>query len=145
MRRLPKENEPTAEQFNGYVQSPLWGELSNWLQQIYNIKPLPSFSNCNMDKGFWKGWHVKFKKSGKALCTLYPKDGHFYALVVVGEKESVEAELLIPMCCEYTQELYASVEACMGGKWLMFEVKNDDILRDIKELVIIRVKPKPKK
>lgn len=30
---------------------------------------------------------MKYRKSGRSLCTLYPMDGHFVALVVIGEHE----------------------------------------------------------
>jgi AraC family transcriptional regulator len=91
-----------------------------------------------MQKGFWKGWNVKYKKGGKSLCTLYPKQGYFISLVVVGAKESAEAEMLIPMCDEYTQELYSQTTFATGGKWLMIEVRNENILRDVITLIALR-------
>ena len=57
-----KENEPTCEQIQEYVNTALWGELADYLQQTYNIKPQIEYSGCMMDKGAWKGWNVKYKK-----------------------------------------------------------------------------------
>ena len=59
-----------------------------------------------MDGGYWKGWNVKYKKSGKSLCTLYPKQGYILALMPVGLREMNEAELLMPSCTQYTRTLF---------------------------------------
>ena len=136
------ENQPTDKDIGGFIGNDLWWEINAYLQETYSVQPKMTYSNCAMDKGLWKGWNVKYQKSGKALCTLYPRQGFFVALVVIGAKEMTEAELLMPMCCEYTQKLFNDVQVCMGGKWLAMEVTDNDILNDIKSLILLRVKPK---
>ena len=135
-----KEMQPTQEQIAQYVESPLWQELNSHLSQTYKIAPKMDYSDCLMDNGFWRGWNVKYKKSGKSLCTLYPKQGRFIALVVVGAKESAEADLLIPLCDEYTQALYNQTKTHMGGKFLTIEVTSESILRDLMQLTALRVR-----
>lgn len=139
------ENQPTDKEICGFIGNDLWRELNAYLQETYSIQPKMTYSNCSMDKGIWKGWNVKFQKSGKALCTLYPKHGFFNVLVVIGAKEMTEAELLVPFCCEYTQNLFNETETHMGGKWLMMCVMDANILEDVKKLVALRVSPKYKK
>ncbi len=136
------ENQPTDKDICGFIGNDLWRELNDYLQETYSIQPKMTYSNCSMDKGLWKGWNVKYQKSGKALCTLYPRAGHFVAMVVIGAKEMTEAELLMPMCCEYTQKLFNGMGVCMGSKWLVMEVAGDDIVSDVKRLITLRVKPK---
>jgi hypothetical protein len=75
------EKQPTENQIKKFVNTPLWDDLANYLQETYNVKPKYSYSNCSMNKGSWKGWNVKFQKSSKTLCTLYPKPGFFMALI----------------------------------------------------------------
>ena len=133
-----KGNEPSADQVCQYVCTPLWDDLSEHLRQAYNIQPKLFYSGCAMDKGYWKGWNIKYKKSGKALCSLYPKEGYFLALIAVGPKEIVEADLLAPLCCEYTQNLYNRSAFGNSGKSLAFEVTNEDILRDVKSFIALR-------
>ena len=132
------ESPPTSEQIEDFVASPLWRELNSYLRQAYKIEPKTEHSGCSMDKGEWKGWNVKYKKSGKALCTLYPKQGYFIALIAVGKKEITEAGLLIPLCDEYTQELYNQTKFHMGGKSLAVEVTSGEIVRDVKNLIALR-------
>lgn len=76
------------------------------------------------------------------MCTLYPMDGYFIALVVVGKKEVTEAEFMLPTFSQYTQDLYNKTDFYIGGKWLMMHVTDIEILEDIKRLIRIRVKPK---
>ena len=131
--------EPSDEQIKEFVNTPLWDDLTNYLQQTYNVKPKLFYSNCSMQEGFWKGWNVKYKKSGKSLCTLYPKQGYFIALTAVGAKEVVDADLLIPICDEYTQNLYSQTKSGVNGKSLAVEVTSENILRDVRNLIALRV------
>ncbi|MDR0768021.1 MAG: DUF3788 domain-containing protein [Methanosarcinales archaeon] len=131
--------EPSENQIREFVVTPLWDDLANYLQQTYNVQPKLFFSCCSMDKGFWQGWNVKYKKSGKALCTLYPKQGYFIALIAVGAKESAEADVLIPFCDEYTQNLYNRAKFGSAVKSLAVEVTSENILRDVKSLITLRV------
>lgn len=133
------ENEPSNRQIAEFVDMRLWDHLSDYLQQTYHVKPKNFYSNCAMDNNFWKGWNVKYQKSGKALCTLYPKPGYFIALIHVGAKESAGADLLISLCDEYTQELYKQSKLGTSGKSLAINVTSESILRDVKELIALRV------
>jgi AraC family transcriptional regulator len=136
-----KENEPSGEQIQDFVATPLWDKLADYLQQTYKIKPKIEYSSCAMDKGAWKGWNVKYKKGGKSLCTLYPKQGYFLSLITVAEKDAEEADLLIQHCTDYIKEMYNRTEFGKNyGKMLGIEVTSEDILSDMKELMALRVK-----
>jgi len=138
-----KEHEPSVEQIQEFVATPLWSDLVDYLQQTYNIKPKIEYSGCMMDKGAWKGWNVKYKKGGKSLCTLYPKQGYFLSLITIAEKDAAEADLIVPFCTDYVQELYRHTGFGKNyGKMLGIEVTNKDILRDMKEFMALRVKTK---
>ena len=133
-----KDHEPSNGQIREFVDTTLWDDLDNYLQKTYAVKPKLSHSNCSMDKGFWKGWNVKYQKSGKALCTVYPKQGYFMMLIPVGAKEIAEADLLIPTCGDYMQNLYNNTKSGTFGKSLAVEVTNENILRDVKSLIALR-------
>jgi AraC family transcriptional regulator len=100
--------EPLNNEIKEYVNTPLWDVLADYLQETYNVKPKLFYSCCSMDKGSWKGWNVKYKKSSKSLCTLYPKQGYFTALITV------------------------------SGKSHVIEVTNESTLRDLKELIALQ-------
>ena len=134
-----KEHQPSHDHIQEFVATPLWAELAGYLQQTYNVKPKLSYSACSMDKGSWKGWNVKYQKNGKALSTLYPKQGYFVVLINMGARELPRAELLIPHCSEYIQKLYTASKTGTSGKSLAIHVTSEAVLRDLKELIALRV------
>lgn len=130
--------QPTEENIREFINNDLWQELNIYLQETYDTLPQTTYSGCSMQKG----WNVKYRKKGKSLCTLYPMQGYFIALVVIGVREMNEAELLMPLCSEYTQNLFEQTVSGYGGKWLMIEVKNRDILNNVKNLIGLRIRHK---
>lgn len=130
------DNEPTDEQIAAFIDSDLWGNLNTFLQENYGVEHTKSFSACSGQPG----WNVKYKKAGRSLCTLYPMKGYFIALVVIGSKEYEEALETIPMCSEYTRELFENTQHSAGGRWLMINVTNEAILEDAKRLIQVRRK-----
>lgn len=135
-----EDNQPTLEDMDKYIKNSLWHEIHQFLQETYGVSPKMSYSSCSMQKG----WNIKYQKSGKSLCTLYPMQGFFIALVVIGAKENAEAELFIPFCCDYIKDLYHQTIFSAGGRWLMIHVTDANILEDTKKLIQLRVKPKQK-
>lgn len=71
------------------------------------------YSRCSMQAG----WNIKYKKGGKSLCTLYPMQGYFIALVVVGSHELMEAEFLMPQCSDYVQTVFKNTKTGNGQKY----------------------------
>lgn len=131
-------SQPAMENIKAFVKSDLWNELCSYLESTYSISPKIEYSKCSMQKG----WNVKYKKAGKSLCTLYPMDGWFIALVVIGEKEQTDAELLMPACSIYVQRLFNETVFSAGGRWLMIEVRERAVLEDVQKLAQIRNKHK---
>lgn len=131
--KLDKSVKPDIETVDAFVSFPLWTELRSYLEATYQSKPLLEYSGCSVP-----GWNVKYRKSGRGLCTLYPMEGWFIALVVIGEREKEEAELVLPTLSPYLQKLYAETKEGMGQRWLMTEVRNEAVLEDVKKLIAIR-------
>ncbi|MPM45784.1 hypothetical protein SDC9_92476 [bioreactor metagenome] len=88
------------------------------------------------------GWNVKYKKSSRSICTLYPKENHFTCLISIGIKEAVETELIMQSFDLYLMELYQNTKPFNGSRWLMIDVTSQEILENVKTLINIRVKPK---
>ena len=74
--------QPTLQEIGERIKSPLWNELCGYIEAAYGVQPSVEYSKCSGAPG----WNVKYKKGGKALCTLYPGEGCFTALVAVGQK-----------------------------------------------------------
>ena len=79
-----KENQPSEaeiKEFVGTEISALFIDLDNHLRERYKINPELTYSSCAMDNNIWRGWNIKYKKSGKSLCTIYPQQGYFLVLI----------------------------------------------------------------
>ncbi len=118
-----KEKSPSMEQITDFINNPLWEEFNSRIQSAYQVKPRLEHSCCSMQAG----WNIKYKKGGKSLCTLYPMEGYFIALVVVGNHELSEAELLLPLCSEYVQTVFKNTKVGNGqslsfAAWQLFKV-----------------------
>ncbi len=125
---------PTWEQITEYIGSPLWADFNERIQSAYQIKPCMEHSRCSMQAG----WNIKYKKGGKSLCTLYPMQGYFIALVVVGSREFTEAEFLMPQCSDYVQTVFKNTKIGNGQKWLMLDVRDRGIMDDVFSLINLR-------
>lgn len=134
---FPSTTAPVFDEIGAFIASPLWGEINTQLQQRYGVKPALTYSGCSMQQG----WNIKYKKSGKSLCTLYPMRGYFIALVVVGKKEMDRAQSIIGTCSDYVQDVFQQAKEGMGQKWLMIEVTQEEILDDAMKLIALRVTP----
>jgi hypothetical protein len=62
-------------------------------------------------------------------------------LITVSEKNATEANMLIPLCCDYMRDLYNRGEfKSHYGKMMGIEVTSDEILRDMKEFIALRAR-----
>ncbi|MCC0638398.1 MULTISPECIES: DUF3788 domain-containing protein [unclassified Clostridioides] len=130
-----QDNKPTFEQIKEFINSPLWDKLNSILSSTYSVEPKLEYSKCSMQRG----WNVKYKKRGKSLCTLYPQEGSFKALVIVNESNRVEVDLFINTCCDYIKQLYNEIKFFNGSKWLMIQIDSMSALNDTLELIKLRV------
>ncbi len=134
------EHKPSFEDIRNYIGSAKynWDELVLYIEESYNPKQQLDYSKCSAQPG----WNLKYKKSNKSICTLYPMFNYFIVLVVVGLKEEHEVELAMEagVFSEYVKNLYQKTAFSTMGRWLMIEVKHKDILNDIKQLIEIRMR-----
>lgn len=129
------DHPPAFEEVAAYVHSRLWEQARQALESEFHVAPRLEYSGCSMQKG----WNVKYRKSGKSLCTLYPMDGYFLALVVIGQKEEASMPSVLPELKEETQALYCHTPFSLGGRWLMLKVEDEASLKDLIFLVRLRM------
>ncbi|MEO1768957.1 DUF3788 domain-containing protein [Candidatus Enterococcus ferrettii] len=134
---FPAKTQPTKEQIAAFIDNPLWFQFNDYLQQAYEVEPKYSYSGCSMQAG----WNIKYVKSGKSLCTLYPMEGYFISLVVIGKKEMASAEELMPLVSPYVQKVFTGAKVGQGQKWLMLDMKEMAVLEDTLKLIALRREP----
>ncbi|SET16552.1 Protein of unknown function [Natronincola peptidivorans] len=132
---------PTYEEIVVYINEPqrlLWEDFNTFIQQSYNTSPKIAYSKCSGKPG----WNIKYKKSNKSLCTLYPEKEGFVVLLVV----LLEMVPIIEAMAEEFQsevlEVIRSAKPFNGTLWLMIEVKEGVVLEDVKQLLLMKHPPK---
>lgn len=130
-----KEYCPLLEEIGEFVNNAVFTQFCAEIKTKYKCNEKIEFSSCS-----WAyGWNVKFKKAGKSLCTIYPKEGHFTVLVVVGQKEKSAVESILHECTPKFREVYRQTKTGNGQKWLMIDLEDrDNIYTDVFRLLDIR-------
>lgn len=130
-----KNTRPTLEELAEYVGNPLFPRFCQEIKEAYHCQETIEYSRCGLEPG----WNVKFKKAGKALCTLYLREGFFTAMVVVGRREQAAVEAALPECTDRLRAVYQRTRECNGQRWLMIDLEDeDDLYKDVLRLIRIR-------
>lgn len=126
---------PTLEELGGYIKNPVFLQFCSHIKDKYKCKEKIEFSSCSWEKG----WNVKFKKAGKSLCTIYPREGYFTILVVIGAAEKMSAEAILPECTNELREIYQQTKEGNGQRWLMIDLEDkEEMYCDVLRLIEIR-------
>lgn len=128
-------HQPLLEEIGCYINNPVFMYFCTEIKEKYCCTEKIEFSSCSWEHG----WNVKFKKSGKNLCTIYPREGFFTVLVVIGQNEKEFVENILPECTPELREIYQQTKTGNGQKWLMIDLEDQDKLYDdVLRLIDIR-------
>lgn len=119
---------------------PLWQSLVGYLAENYQMAGDLSYGGKNY------GWNLWYRKSGKALVSLYPQSGSFVAQVVLG-KEQVEKALALELGAK-AGGMLRNTPQLHDGKWLFIPVTTEEDVRDVEQLLLLKkrpLKPRPGK
>ena len=133
--RYKQQQQPEMKDIADFIGNPAWEALNASLSESWGIRPKVEYSGCSMARG----WNVKYKKSGKALCTLYPGDGFFFAMVVIGMSDPEACDFVVSQCSEPVRALYEGTETFRGSKWLMVAVRDERTCEDTLRLIELRM------
>lgn len=130
-----RQYPPTLDEVSDFINNSLFMEFCSQIKEKYHCSEKIEFSSCSWEYG----WNVKFKKSGKNLCTVYPREGFFTVLVVIGQKEKDSVERILPECTPELRNIYTQTQAGNGQKWLMIDLEDkDNLFDDTLRLIEIR-------
>ncbi|MCL2310433.1 MAG: DUF3788 domain-containing protein [Proteobacteria bacterium] len=115
-----------------------WREVVDFVSAHYEMETL-------WGKGGNAGvYEYKFRKSGKTLCALYPREKGFGFRMVCGKAEREKFEAERQHFSPETQKVFDDAHQYHDGKWLMLDVKDKFFLDDIRKLLLIKKKPNKK-
>ena len=130
-----KSLRPDLEEIGKYIRNPVFTEFCQKINNTYNCNEKIEYSGCSLEKG----WNIKFKKSGKNLCTIYPREGYFTVMIVIGRKEKESVEEILPECTSELQTIYSQTKEGNEQRWLMIDLEDhEDLYRDILRFIKIR-------
>ncbi|MFW9963957.1 MAG: DUF3788 domain-containing protein [Candidatus Sifarchaeia archaeon] len=139
-RMLNKDKEPTSEDITNFIKVKRavtsWYQLQEYLNSHYYLH------NAELGFGGQKyGWCIRYRRSGKTLCTLYPEEGGFTILIVYGKSE---VEKFIEQKSELSDQivaLFQETKQFHDGKWLWIKLSDTTLLDDIKKMLYIKKSP----
>lgn len=129
-----KEKTPSMEEISAFIGNPCWERLLNTIEAEYGSKPSLHYSGCSMQRG----WNLKFRKSGRSLCTLYPTPGWYYALVVLNDLALEHARAMHESFSPAVQTLLAQAQQMKNQAWLMAEIHDQKDMEDALALLHLR-------
>ncbi len=139
-RMLDKTKSPGGEEIQAFIGQPLgelWSQLDQYLKDIYQTEPEPSYSPKS-------GWSFRYRRT-RPLCEIIPENGRFTVLVVLGAKEAAEAFAQIDALAANVRGCLENTQPYHDGRWLWIHVQDERDVEDIKHLILLKRKPVKKK
>lgn len=134
-----KANKPSEEEIASFIGEPAkeaWQETIRFVEDSYGLEPETIFY------GEKYGWTVRYRKSGKTLCSLFPEEGGFTILIVLGRKESDQFLSMRDELSSRIQKLFENAKQFHDGRWLWIRLSTKSDVDDIKRLLLIKRKTK---
>lgn len=125
------------EEILTYINEPglsWWKQINAFIQEKYQSSPKVTYSKCSAQKG----WNVKYQKSGKSLCTLYPQKDNFIILLVMKLETLDMVENMSSLYEEEIMEMIKTARPFNGTKWLMIPVNSAAVLKNVQDLLVFK-------
>lgn len=136
LEKIPSEEE--LQQIMGKEKFKAWTEINSFIEKNYNVESM-------WDKGGKTGiYELKYRRGGKTLCALYPRELGLKILVIFGKVEREKFENSRQEFTQYISDFYDNTHQYHDGKWLYLDYNRDLLVDDIKKLILIKKKPNRK-
>jgi hypothetical protein len=132
-----RKHEPTEDEILEVIGPKLsvWQELGQFIRQRY-----PSDEDFKFLYGKKYGWALRFRIRGKLLTSLYPTEGGVTVQINLSPEAIEQAQGM--KLGEHAQEAIARANPYPEGRWLFIPVESADDIRDIQQLLALRVETK---
>lgn len=141
-RMMDKSTQPSDEEMRNWIGQPVadaWLALRQFLEQTYKIVPI-------FDAGGKRdGWNLKYRSGRRPLCELYPEQGSFTALVILGKVELAQALDRVERFGTTVRQALETSPRYHDGCWMYIRVVDpfacQQDVQDIEALIVIKRKP----
>jgi len=130
---MEKQNSATIlEALDG--KKGLWQDLVDYLEAHYNHEPVVT------REGKERSLTIRYRKGGKTLVTLYPKENEFVVLVVLGKEEVEKAKAT--RLNKNVKEVFEKARQYHEGRWLWIKPRTKADIESIFKMLALKRKPK---
>ncbi|MFW9923584.1 MAG: DUF3788 family protein [Candidatus Thorarchaeota archaeon] len=88
------------------------------------------------------GWVIRYRKSNKTWCALYPEKNCFSVQIILGKNEAEKFEECSKDFSDFVVEKFKNTTQLHDGRWLFFTITDSSFINDIKKLMLLKRKPK---
>jgi Protein of unknown function (DUF3788) len=141
-RMMDKTAQPTDADMIDVIGGPIaeaWTSLRSFLVETYAIAPI--FNSG----GQRYGWNLQHRLGGRPLCEMYPENGSFTALVILGKAELEQAMQRLDTFGPTVQQALVESPRYHDGCWMYIRVADpltcQQDVQDIEQLILIKKKP----
>jgi len=126
---------PSFDEITGYINLPvraIWMDLNAFIQETFRAAPKITYSTCAGKPG----WNVKYQKSGKSICTLYPDKDCLIALVVIKVEMAEMLKCAQPALHPLILNMIHTGKPFNNTFWLMIPLEDQAVLESLKDLLV---------
>ena len=130
---VDKAHPPTMDQVFQAIglRQPAWEELVRFIRERFTAQEEFRFYGKNY------GWAMRFRKSGKALASLYPVENGFTIQIILGAAETQKARAL--RLGKRVERIIDEAHAYPEGRWLFIPVKSAKDIKDVEQLLALKL------
>jgi hypothetical protein len=132
-----RKHQPTQDEMISAIgpQLSAWQELIRFIRDNY-----PSDEDFKFLYGKKYGWALRFRIRGTLLTSLYPTQGGFTAQINLDQAAIEQVQRM--KLGENVQQAIAQATPYPEGRWLFIAIESEADLRDVQQLLALRVKTK---
>jgi hypothetical protein len=133
---IEKRHRPEMKEMLASINSKkgLWNDLERFLEENYRTKRDFAFYGKNY------GWAVRFRKAGKALLSAYPEEDAFTVQIILSQTLAEKASSL--KLGKNAKKVLENAHPFPEGRWLFIKVNSSEDISDIKQLILLKERPK---
>ena len=136
---MPKMEPVTDEELKSILSLnlfALWTSIIEKIDAAYETEK-------EWDKGGKAEKYVlRFRRGGKTLVSLFPKESAIGLLVIYGKDERAKFEARQADFSSKVLAEYNNAKTYHDGKWIMFYLPDEDVFNDLLPMLAIKRRPK---
>ena len=134
---IDKNHSPTEADIAAAIgpMLPLWKTLIQFIRDTYAVQ-----EDFRFLYGKTHGWALRFRVKGKLLTALYPTQSGFTVQIILGPTQVTRAMAMgLP---SRVMKVLLAAKPWPEGRWLFIPVTSVADMRDIQQLLALRVETK---